>query len=148
MTKLDHALDLFSKKHNCAQAILAAYGPAEGLDEKRCAMIAAPFGGGIARLGETCGAVSGALMVLGLRYGAATTIDPAAKAEMYKRAQDFIERFRARNRSVTCRDLLGLDLGTEEGWQEAQQRKTHVIVCPKFIRDAAEILDEMQSASA
>jgi C_GCAxxG_C_C family probable redox protein len=143
MTKLHHALDLFSKQFNCAQAILAAYGPAEGLDEEHCAMIAAPFGGGIARMGETCGAVSGALMVLGLRYGAATTTDPAAKAEMYKRASDFIERFKARNRSATCRDLLGFDISTPQGWQRALDCKTHVTVCPKFIRDAAEILDEM-----
>jgi len=143
MTKLDHALDLFSRQFNCAQAILGAYGPSEGLEEEHCLKIAAPFGGGIARLAETCGAVTGALMVLGLRYGAATTSDPAAKAEMYTRAQVFVQRFKTRNGSVLCRDLLGFDIGTPEGWKQAQDRQTHMTVCPKLVRDAAEILDEM-----
>lgn len=143
MTNLDHALDLFSKQFNCAQAILGAYGPAEGLDEKHCMRIAGPFGGGIARLGETCGVVTGALMVLGLRYGADVAANPAAKAALYDRARDFVARFKARNQSLVCRDLLGFDISTPEGWQQAQQRKTHVTVCPKFIRDAAEILDAM-----
>ena len=79
MTKPERAVDLFARQFNCAQAILGAYGPDEGLDERRCLTIAAPFGGGIARLGETCGVVTAAIMVLGLRHGGAAAADPGAK---------------------------------------------------------------------
>jgi C_GCAxxG_C_C family probable redox protein len=143
MTRLEHALDLFARQFNCAQAVFGAYGPAEGLDETHCMMIAAPFGGGIGRLGETCGAVTGALMVLGLRYGAMAVTDPLAKAAMYERTREFVERFKSRNHSCVCRSLLGIDISTPEGWKEAQERKTHQTVCPKYIRDAAEILDQI-----
>ena len=141
MTKLETALDLFSRQFNCAQAVLGAYGPDEGLDETRSLMLAAPFGGGIGRLGLTCGAVAGAIMVLGLRYGADVARDPAAKAALYERVREFVERFKTRNCSITCRDLLGCDISTPEGWQEIQERQTHVTLCPKFIRDAAELLE-------
>jgi C_GCAxxG_C_C family probable redox protein len=148
MSSVDHALDLFSRQFNCAQAIIGAYGPAEGLDEKLCMRIAAAFGGGIARLGETCGVVSGALMVLGLRHWGDAAANPQAKAALYERARDFIARFKARNGSAACRDLLGFDISTPEGWAQMQQHKTHVTVCPKFVRDAAEILDEMHRLPA
>ncbi len=143
MTKPEHALDLFAKQCNCSQAVLAAYGPDEGLAEPDCLRIAAPFGGGIGRLGETCGAVTGALMVLGLRNGGQTTTDPQAKAAMYDRARDFVARFKVRHGTVTCRELLGCDVSTPEGWQQIQERKLHQTLCPDFVRSAAEILEQM-----
>jgi C_GCAxxG_C_C family probable redox protein len=143
MTKCETALDLLARRFNCAQAILGAYGPAEGLGMDDCLRVAAPFGGGIGQLGETCGAVSGALMVLGLRYGGEAATNPQAKAALYERVREFVLRFKARNQSIVCRDLLGCDISTPEGWQQVQARQTHQTVCPKFIRDAAEFLDEM-----
>lgn len=140
MSAGDEAIALFSRQYNCAQAVLGACGPAEGLDLAVCTRIAAPFGGGIARSGETCGAVTAALMVLGLRYGGDTTRDPAAKAAMYARAREFMTRFKSRHASIACRELLGCDVSTPEGWQQAQDRKLHETVCPKFVRDAVEIL--------
>jgi C_GCAxxG_C_C family probable redox protein len=147
MISADRALDLFAKQFNCAQAVLAACGPAENLSEPDCLRIAAAFGGGIGRLGETCGAVTGALMVLGLRFGGQAGPDPAAKAAFYERVGDLISRFKGRNTSILCRDLLGCDLSTPAGWQQAQERKVHQTVCPKYVRDAVEILDEVQDAA-
>ncbi len=143
MTKPERALDLFSKQHNCSQAILAAFGPQEGLAEPDCVRLAAPFGGGIGRLGETCGAVTGAIMVLGLRYGGQTTTDPRAKAAMYERVRDFVARFKARHGSFTCRELLGCDISTPEGFRQVQERNVHQTVCPPLVRTAAELLEEM-----
>ncbi len=143
MTKPERAIDLFARRFNCSQAIFAAYGPDEGLDERRCLMIAAPFGGGIARLGETCGAVTGAIMVLGLRHGGPAATDPAAKAAMYELACEFMTRFKARNNTIVCRELLGCDVSTPEGRQQAEERKLHETLCVKYVRDAAEILDNM-----
>ena len=143
MTKQERALDLFARQCNCAQAILATYGPAAGLDEQHCLKLAAPFGGGIGRLGETCGAVSGALMVLGLRYTPANWPDASAKAALYERVRDFVGRFKARNPSIICRELLGCDISTPEGAQLAQDRKLHQTLCVKYVRDAAEILEQV-----
>ena len=143
MVKPEHALNLFSKQFNCAQAILATFGSDAGLAEQDCLRIAAPFGGGIGRLGETCGAVTGAIMVLGLRHGADAAGDPSAKAALYERVRDFVARFKARNQTVICRDLLGCDISTPEGFQLAQDRKLHVTLCVKYVRDAAEILETM-----
>ena len=73
-----------------------------------------------------CGAVAGAIMVLGLRYGGPAATDPTAKAAMYERVRDFVARFKARNQSIICRDLLGCDLSTPEDWQQAQDRKVQI----------------------
>ena len=139
MTNTERALDLFSRQFNCAQAVLAALGPAEGLTEHDCLRIAAPFGGGIGRLGETCGAVTGAIMAIGLRYGAAAARDPETKTALYERVRDFVARFKARHGSIICRDLLGCDLGTPEGVQQAKVRDTHHTVCTALVRSAIEL---------
>ena len=144
MTRPERALDLFARQFNCAQAVFAACGPDEWLDEARCLMLAGPFGGGIGRLGETCGAVIGALLVLGLRYGGPTVSDPSARAKLYERVREFVTRFKARNHSLVCRDLLGCDISTPEGWQQMQERRLHQTVCPSFVRGAVELLEEMR----
>ncbi len=141
MNHVDEALALFAGQYNCAQAVAAAFGPEAGLDAERCRMLAAPFGGGLGRLGETCGAVTGALLVLGLRHGGQAAGDPQAKAALYERVRDFVTRFKAQHRSIICRELLGCDIGTPEGWRLSQERQTHRTVCPAFVRTAAELLD-------
>lgn len=143
MTNTERALELFAQQFNCAQAVLAALGPAEGLAEPDSLRIAAPFGGGIGRLGETCGAVTGAIMAIGLRYGGTAASDPEAKAALYQRVRDLVTRFKARHGSIICRDLLACDLSTPEGWQQAVARDTHHTVCPAFVRSAVEIAAEL-----
>ncbi len=153
MTNADRALDLFARQYNCAQAVVAAFGPDHGISHEDCLRMAAGFGGGIGRLGETCGAVTGAIMVLGLRHGGATapagggentgqSADPAAKAAFYERVRAFVAEFKARHQSITCRELLGCDLSTAEGWSEAQAREVHKNLCPQFVRSAAELLEK------
>jgi C_GCAxxG_C_C family probable redox protein len=147
MTKPETAFDLFSRQYNCAQAILATYGPDFGLDFESCLKIASPFGGGIARMGETRGAVTGAIMVLGLRSGGDAGGNPQAKAELYKRAREFVRRFEACHGSTICRDLLGCDVGTPEGLKQAEGCELFETLCPRLVRAAAEILEEMAAAS-
>ncbi len=142
MNNVERALELFSRQCNCAQAVLAAYGPGEGLEESQCLRLAAPLGGGIGRTGETCGVVSAAVLVLGLRYGAEAATDPKAKAALYERVRDLLGRFKARHGSTLCRELLGCDISTPEGWREIQDRKLHQTLCPGLVRSAGEILDE------
>jgi C_GCAxxG_C_C family probable redox protein len=120
--------------------VLSSY--AEGIDQETALKIASGFGGGMGRMAETCGAVTGAMMILGLRFGG-TTPDREAKESVYARIRDFADRFQARNGSLVCRILIGCDISTPEGYEMAQEKSLFTTTCPKFVRDAAEILEEM-----
>ncbi len=144
MNPADLAVNLFAERFNCAQAVFAAYAPALGLEQAPALKIATAFGGGgLGARGGACGAVSGALLVLGLRYGMAAADDQAAKTQTYALAHAFADRFKERHGHLTCRELLGCDLGTPEGAQMAQARQFHTTFCPALVRSAAEILDEL-----
>ncbi len=143
MNKVETAQELFSEGYNCAQSVIAAYGPDLGMDEPTCLAISSMFGGGFGRQGEVCGAVSGALMALGLKYGEATVGDPGAKSRMYEYAHEFISKFKERHESIICRQLLGCDISTPEGSRQVKEQKLSNSLCAKFVRDAAEILETM-----
>ena len=84
------------------------------------------------------------LMVIGLKYGQTTGDDKAAKEKSYELVRQFAERFKARNRGcLTCRDLLGADISTPEGMQKLKEKQAFTTMCPKFVRDAAEIVEEL-----
>jgi C_GCAxxG_C_C family probable redox protein len=142
MTKIEEAVAYFKDGFSCSQAIVAAYGPSVGLDRDTALKIASGFGGGMGRLAETCGAVTGAFMVLGLTFGSAAS-DREAKEAVYTRVREFAERFKARHGSLLCRDLLGCDLNTPEGLALAQEKKLSSTVCPPYVETAAKILEEM-----
>jgi len=95
----------------------------------------------MARTGETCGAVTGALMVVGLHYAKMRKDDDGSRERAYALAQEFMDAFQERNRSLLCRDILGVDVSTPEGMRTVRERDLFRTVCPKFVRDAAEILE-------
>jgi C_GCAxxG_C_C family probable redox protein len=99
------ALELFHEGYNCAQAILAAYGDMFGLERKNALKIGAPFGGGVANTGDTCGAVSGALMVIGLRYGSDKPAGLVKRARVNRTSKNFMKRFITVCGSKNCDDL-------------------------------------------
>jgi C_GCAxxG_C_C family probable redox protein len=142
MTKVEQAVSYFKKGFSCSQAIVAAYAPSLGMDRDMALKIASGFGGGMGRLAETCGAVTGAFMVLGLKYGSAAS-DREAKETVYALVREFAARFQVRHGSLVCRDLLGCDLNTPEGLALAQEKKLSSTVCPPYVETAAEILEEM-----
>ncbi len=142
MSRVDVAVSRFADGFNCSQAVLSAFAGQFGLDDATAMKIASGFGGGMGRMADTCGAVTGAFMVLGLRYGQATP-DREAKEAIYARIREFAQRFQARNDSLICRDLLGCDISTPVGLQHAKDEKLLTTLCPKFVRDACEVLDEM-----
>jgi C_GCAxxG_C_C family probable redox protein len=144
MQRVEKAVSLFDSGYNCAQAILVAFAEDTALDPALAAKLAGGLGGGMGRMAGTCGAVTGAILVLGLRHGAAAADDKAAKENTYRLVRDFAARFQARNGSITCRDLLGCDIGTAAGLDAAIEKGLFRSVCPKLVRDAAEILEEMR----
>lgn len=140
VNRIETALSRFAEGFNCSQAVFSSY--AEGIDEKTALKVASGFGGGMGRMAETCGAVTGAMMVLGLRFGGAIP-DREAKERVYAKIREFAERFKTGNGSLVCRDLLNCDISTPEGYEVAKEKGLLTTICPKFVRDAAEILEEM-----
>jgi len=119
------------------------YGGRSGLDRETALRVAGAFGAGMARTGETCGSVTGALMVIGLHH-AKTRKDGDDNREIaYALAQEFMDTFRGRNRSLVCRELLGVDVSTPEGVAAVRKKDLFRTVCPKFVKDAGEILEEL-----
>ncbi len=136
------ATDLFAKKFHCSQAVFAAFAPALGLDEKTALKIGGCFGSGM-RQGEVCGACTGALMALGLKYGQATPEDWDSRLITNRVTDQFVEAFRRENGSIICRDLLGLDICTPEGLACAREKELFTTFCPKMVDSAARIAQEL-----
>jgi C_GCAxxG_C_C family probable redox protein len=118
------------------------YGRRFGLDRDLALRLASGFAGGM-RMAATCGSVTGAVMVLGLRHATGECHTVKGRAPVYAAIQEFKTRFEARNGSVVCRDLLGYDISTPEGAQAAKERGLYKSVCPQTVWDAAEILELM-----
>lgn len=123
--------------------MLSTYGPRSGLDRETALKVAGAFGGGMARTGETCGAVTGALMVIGLKHAKTRQGDDDARERAYALAQEFMKEFKGRNCSLLCRELLGVDVGTPEGMAVVREKNLFVTICPKFVQDAAEVLEKL-----
>ena len=106
---MDHGLkaaELFLSGYNCAQAVAVAFHEELGLTESQAAKMASAFGGGMGRMREVCGAVSGMLMVMGLLYGYDNSDADSKKKELYKQVQELAEKFRQENGSIVCREIL------------------------------------------
>ncbi len=123
--------------------MLSTYGTGSGLDRETALKVAGAFGGGMARMGETCGAVTGAFMVIGLKHGKTKADDDEARERTYELANAFATRFKQRNKSIVCRDLLGYDLSTGEGRDAVAEKNLFLTLCPRFVQDAGEILEKI-----
>jgi C_GCAxxG_C_C family probable redox protein len=134
----------FAEGFNCSQSVLVTFAEEFGLEPTTAARLASTFGGGIARSGRICGAVSGALMVIGLRYGNTLPTDRGAKEAAYALARRFMDEFSKRHGSVDCSVLLGCEIGTPEGMREARERDLFKTQCPVYVTDAVRILLTMK----
>ena len=142
MSNVDKAVTLFNT-FNCAQAVFAACAPCEAISEQMCLTLAGPFGGGMGRMGETCGAVTGALLALGIQHGQQMATDPVqARGPLYERVANFANAFRERNGGLTCRELTGCDLRTPEGQAQFKSRDLHHTLCQKLVASAVTLLEE------
>ena len=135
MNSIEDAVQLFENGYMCSQAVFAAFSEDYGLSREQALKIGACFGSGM-RKGEVCGACTGALMALGLKYGD----DKAKSDEVCNR---FMDEFKRKNGSFICRDLLGCDISTSEGVKHAKDNNLFKEFCPEMVRSAAEIVDEI-----
>lgn len=143
MTRIEKAEEMFKNGFNCSQAVLSVFAEEMGLSEDTALKIATQFGGG-ARKGEICGAVSGALMVLGLKYGHGYCENMSeAKGKAYGIAEEYMNRFAKVNGSVVCRELLGYNISKPKDMAKIKELGLFQKTCPEMIKNAVEILEEM-----
>ena len=140
--KSERAVELFEKGYNCSQSAAGVFAEGLGVDERTMFKIASGFGGGIARGGDICGAVTGAIMALGLKYFEGNDIQKS-KAEVYRIVKEFKKRFKKRHKSIVCRKLLGVNIGTAKGAAKFAAEDLHHKICSGLVRDAVEIVEEM-----
>ncbi|HET6490814.1 MAG TPA: C-GCAxxG-C-C family protein [Syntrophales bacterium] len=145
--RVEEVVKTHAEGFSCAQALLAVYGPELGMDRETALKVAGGFGGGMGRMAETCGAVTGAFMVIGLVHGMTQKGDLQQKEVSYEYIRKFADKFKERNRTLVCRELMGVDVSTTEGFAEARAKNIARTICPKYVRDAAEILEGMLAAS-
>lgn len=145
MDTAEKALNYFREGSgfNCAQAVLTAFASRLNLEEETALKAAAAFGGGIGRTGGNCGAVSGALIAIGLRYGAVDIDDQVSKTATYEKAKQFLEQFKALHQTVVCRELTGYDFSNPEELQQFKDRKVGASLCTGLIRDAVKLVEEI-----
>ena len=142
MTKKDLAMDCVTQGYNCAQAVVLAFAAETGLNPDDLARLSSSFGGGLGRLREVCGAVSGMAIVAGLLYGYDDPADGQAKAAHYERIQTLAKQFEAENGSIICRELLGLGRKHDAPTPEARSADFYKKrPCRELVGMAAELLD-------
>ena len=136
----ERAAELFLGGYNCAQAVAVAFADVTGMDTREAAKLASPFGGGMGRMREVCGAVSGMLMVVGQLYGYDSP-DPAAQKECYALVQQLADKFREQTGSIICREILKnppSDPSPTPRTAEYYAQRP----CVRMVMVAAQILDE------
>jgi len=144
MDRSEKALNYFRNKFNCSQAVFTVFGTENGLSENDCLKVSCAFGGGMGRQQNTCGAVTGALMSLGMKYGKAMDDPEEKKQKTYFVTREFFTRFTELNGSVNCRALLeGLDMNDEDDHKKIMERKLFDINCEKYVTDAVVITEKI-----
>ncbi len=142
MTRRERAMQNFYDGYNCTQSVVLAFSDLIGLDREEVLRMVSPFGGGMGRLREVCGSVSGMFMVTGALYGYSDPKARQAKKELYSRVQELASAFEAENGSIVCRELLGLSEKRQK--PEPEERTPEYYKkrpCPELIGMAAEILE-------
>lgn len=139
----EKAMALFEEGYNCAQSVFLAFADLHGLDERTAAVLSSSFGGGMGRLREVCGAVSGMFMTAGMLYGYADPKASEEKAEHYARIQELAAAFEEKNHAIVCRELLGLTVKKEAPTPEARTGAYYKKrPCRELVGDATEILED------
>jgi C_GCAxxG_C_C family probable redox protein len=137
----DKAIGTFRSGFNCAQSVLTAYSDELAFDNSLASCISCGFGAGMGRLQETCGAITGSFMVLGIHNGNKYSDNSERKEKTYAMIQQFSERFKSINGALDCKSLIKCDLKTEEGYRFAKENKLFDTLCEKYIVDSIEIID-------
>jgi len=143
--KSKKAAEKFMGGYNCAQSVIYPFCEETGISDDLALKLSCGFGGGMGRNQEICGAVTGGILVLGLRHGRGVNDEQAATTLTYQKTQEFMSRFTERNGSLICRKLLdGCDLQTEAGQQLFAEKDMKNRVCKVCVESAVDILERIE----
>ncbi len=135
--------DLFKRGVDCSQMVVEKFSDELGIPREEAFKAAAAFGGGLG-IGETCGAVVGAMIVLGLKYGNTGADQLEQKNILNAKRSEFIEKFKAKHKSCSCRELLGYDFSKEDEVAKIFEENLLFDFCPNVVQAAIDVLDEME----
>ena len=142
MDKIKEAIEIFNGGFNCCQAVFVPFAQELGLDRETALKLSSGFGGGM-RNAEICGAASGAVMALGLKYGQFKGDDEGSKEKIGQKVKNFSAAFKEKYSFIVCRDLMGCDTTTEVGKEYAAENDLRDTVCTGLIKYAVELLESM-----
>jgi C_GCAxxG_C_C family probable redox protein len=142
MTRSEKALKFYSQGFNCAQSVIASFADILELDEEKAVRIASGFGGGMGAQ-ETCGAATGAYMVIGFMRGKLHNGTEVSNEESTQLVQEFSKRFSEIHKSTNCRVLIKFDLNSEKEREEAKKKDVFNTKCTLFVASAVEILEDI-----
>jgi C_GCAxxG_C_C family probable redox protein len=148
IVRVEQAVDMFKDGYSCAQSLLGVYGPLLGVERETALRLAAPLAGGISRTDGPCGAATGALLVLGLKYGHCHPDDESGSERIRVVTQDFLRLYAERKGSTLCTDILGVNLSVPADVERAEAEELYDVSCPGAVRTAAELLEEMLDIQA
>ena len=143
MNRSQHAGELFLSGYNCAQSVLLSFADDLKFSKELAQKLAVGFGGGMGKQQETCGAVTGAIMVLGLLKGEEVNNNEELKAAAYGSVKELSRDFISAYKTTQCRELIGCDLNTPEGSEKFKEEKIMETVCAGCVRKAVEIVEEL-----
>ncbi|MBP9989381.1 MAG: C_GCAxxG_C_C family protein [Ruminococcus sp.] len=140
---MNTAVELFKEGYNCSQSVFAAYADLFGLSRELALKVSAGLGGGVGRSREVCGAVSGAAMLIGLKYGATDSADKSGKKLCYEKVQEYIAEFKKQNPSIVCRELMGLNRGENSNPTPDARTDSYYKTrpCVQLVEDSARALE-------
>jgi C_GCAxxG_C_C family probable redox protein len=142
--KGEDAVKVFKGGFNCAQGVFVPFAEEYGLSVRNGRLVASSFGAGMGRTQETCGAVTGALMAIGLKYGFAEASDQGRKDLALAKTKEFLGLFEAEFGSSKCRDLLpGIDLNSDEGQRLHKELNQRELICAKCVEFAARTVESL-----
>jgi len=142
-TKAEIAVNLFEKGFNCAQAVISTHCEEYGLSDDIAKKISCGFGGGMGHIGEICGAVSGGIMLIGLKYGKYIESDNESKEKTYKLVKEFTDNFKKEYGAINCTELIKYDLSKEEELLMARNSGVFKEKCPLLVKRSVEIIETM-----
>lgn len=143
MSEQDNAITCFTDGFNCAQAVLSSHSEDFGLSKEMAFKVAGAFGSGMGQIGETCGAVTGALMLIGLKYGKFMKGDAESKDRAYACVKRYTDAFKKEHGSIQCTDLIDFDLSDPEALAAARKAGVFQSVCPKLVASSVRIVESL-----
>ena len=143
MERSKKARELFLSGNNCAQSVLLTFADDLKYSKELALKLAAGFGAGMGRAQETCGAVTGGMMVLGVMKGEEVGDNDALKAEAYSSVRELMGEFTKAKKTTNCRELIGVDLDTPEGQQEFKDKGLMEHVCASCVEEAVQIVERL-----